>query len=148
MNRYLAMEPQTDAELFDMLHGLFGIGDFDEDDERPWHRFRITEISKIKAMRTKRHISLADFALAARYAYRHRMKINNSWQLPPQILEARREAKATAVSDLSQEIQAAIDAESSSGRPDSEWWVERLMRAAGPYRREVLDEWLEHANKG
>lgn len=41
--------------------------------------------------------------------------------------------------DLESEISAAMSREAHRGDPDN--WVERLARAVGPYRREVLIEW-------
>ena len=62
VNRALEAQPKNDAQLFDMLHSLFGIGDFDEDGV-PWFRFRMTEIAKLKAIRKRRSITLADYAM-------------------------------------------------------------------------------------
>ena len=133
-------EPASDAELFDLLYRLFGIGDHDQDDAQPWYKFRLREIAKLKAIRKKRGVSLADFTLAARYCYRRRVTVHDSWQVPQHLAQARREAKAAATSDLSQQIEAAVAAEQAGHRPDQQW-VTRLLRARGRYRVEVLEAW-------
>jgi len=142
VNRALEAQPKNDAQLFDMLHSLFGIGDFDEDGV-PWFRFRMTEIAKLKAIRKRRSITLADFAMTARYCHRHHEQVKESWQLCGFIADAKREARRIAVPELSQEIHAALDLERALPGPDSSTWIERLLLTRGPFRRDVLDEWKQ-----
>lgn len=141
MNRELDTAPTSDAALFDMLHSLFGIGDFDESADVPWWKFRINEIAKIKAIRRKRNISLADMAMTARYCARHGELVGQSWRLCGFIAEAKREARRIAVPELSAEVTKAIATERALPGPGSVQWVERLLLARGPHRRDVLDEW-------
>jgi hypothetical protein len=143
VNRALEAQPKTDAALFDMLHSLFGVGDFDEAGTDPWFKFRIREIAKLKAIRRKRSISLADYAMTARYCYHHHEQVKESWQLCGFIADAKREARRIAVPELSQEIHAALEAERALPGPDSATWVERLLLTRGPFRRDVLDEWKQ-----
>ena len=139
-NRHLLAQPTTDAELFDMLHGLLGIGDFDE--SVPWFKFRMTEIRKLTAMRKKRRITVKQMAMAGKYCYRHRVAVRESWELRAFIVPAAREAASTRVSELAQEIRSAVENERS--RPDpSTAWIGRLLRARGDYRREVLTQWAK-----
>jgi hypothetical protein len=143
VNRALEVQPKTDADLFDMLHSLFGIGDYDEAGTDPWFKFRIREIAKLKAIRRKRSISLADFAMTARYCHQHDVAVKESWQLCGFIADAKREARRIAVPELSQEIQAALDLERALPGPDSATWIEHLLLTRGPFRREVLDRWKQ-----
>ena len=141
MNHYLDAQPKNDAELFDMLHSLFGIGDWNED--MPWWRHRATEIAKIRAIRRRRQISIADFAMTARYCVRNREKITESWQLCGFIADAKREARKLAVPELSRQVSEAIASERALPGPDSATWIERLLLTRGPYRQVVLDQWRE-----
>ena len=128
VNRALEVQPKSDAALFDMLHSLFGIGDYDET-AQPWFQFRIKEISKLKAIRKHRGISLADYAMTVRYCQRHDEAVKESWQVCGFIADAKREARRIAVPELSQEIHAALEAERALPGPDSATWIERLLPA-------------------
>lgn len=143
MNRALEAQPKTDAQLFDMLHSLFGIGNFDESGAVPWFRFRITEIAKLGAIRKRRSITLADYAMTARYCHQHGEQVKESWQVCGFIADAKREARRIAVPELSQEIHAALEVERTLPGPDSAMWVERLLLTRGLFRRNVLDEWKQ-----
>jgi len=142
VNRALEVQPKSDAALFDMLHSLFGIGNFDEDAVQ-WFQFRMREIAKLKAIRKRRSITLADYAMTARYCQRHQEQVKESWQLCGFIADAKREARRIAVPELSQEIHAALEAERALPGPDSATWIERLLLTRGPFRRDVLDEWKQ-----
>jgi hypothetical protein len=142
VSRHLLVEPKTDAALFDMMHALLGVGDFDDSGEVPWFKFRMTEIQKIKAMRRKRCISLAEFATAARYCYRRRIPVRHSWEVAGFLDASRKEARAMRVSNLSQEVAEAISNERSRAEPD-EAWIRRLLLARGEFRRELLDTWAQ-----
>lgn len=143
VNRQLEVQPKTDGALFDMLHSLFGIGNFDESGSVPWFRFRMTEIAKLKAIRKRRSITLADYAMTARYCHRHHEQVKESWQVCGFIADAKREARRIAVPELSQEIHAALEIERALPGPDSAAWVERLLLTRGLFRREVLAEWKQ-----
>ena len=142
MNRELEAHPKTDAALFDMLHSLFGVGDFDDSGPVPWFKFRMTEIAKLKAIRKHRGITLADLAMTARYCLQHKERVDQTWQLCGFIADAKREARRIAVPELSKQVSAALECERTSPGPDSSTWIERLLLTRGPFRREVLDEWL------
>ena len=143
VNRALEVQPKSDAVLFDMLHSLFGIGDFDESGTVPWFRFRMTEIAKLKAIRKRRSISLADFAMTARYCQGHQEQVKESWQVCGFIADAKREARRIAVPELSQEVHVALEIERALPGPNSAYWVERLLLTRGPFRRDVLDGWKQ-----
>jgi hypothetical protein len=97
VNRALEVQPKTDGALFDMLHSLFGVGDFDETGAMPWFRFRIVEIAKLRAIRKRRSITLADYAMTARYCHQHHEQVKESWQVCGFIADAKREARRIAV---------------------------------------------------
>lgn len=144
MNRELEAQPKTDAQLWDMLHSLLGVGNFDDSGSDPWFHFRMTEIAKLKAMRRKRRISLKELADVARYCVQHGERVDASWQLCGFMADAKREARRIAVPELSKQVSEALACERTSPGPDSPTWIERLLLTRGPFRREVLDEWLKN----
>ena len=135
------MNPTSDAEVYDMLRGLFGIGDWMEADSKPWHKARMVEIAKIKAIRTKRKWSFGDFAMVARWCFVNSVRITKAWDL----LQYHGKAKLAQVNSdrLQREgrAQAAAALELEVGLPDSEEWAGRLSRATGRAREELLSEW-------
>lgn len=135
-----------DAQLFDQLHTLFGIGDYNEDDGRPWFRFRMLEIGKLKAMRKKRGLTIADLMTAAEYCDRRDIKITAPWQLIGHLFEAKRERRQWEQKAFDREIDDAVVCERSLADHD-QTWVDRLLLARGPYRKEVLEQWREHRNQ-
>jgi hypothetical protein len=148
VNRALEAQPKSDGELFDMLHSLFGIGNFDDSGAVPWFRFRIAEIAKLKGIRKRRSITLADFAVTARYIQRHHEQVKESWQVCGFMADAKREARRIAVPALSLDISAALELERALPGPDSATWIERLLLTRGPFRREVLAEWKQSREQG
>lgn len=138
----LSREPKDDAQLFDMLHSLFGIGDYD-DSQGAWFEFRMREISKLKAIRRRRQILIGSMAMAARYCFNNDIPIAESYQVVQHIDEARRDARRRAVPELTAEVARAVQMERRRQGSDSSQWIDRLLRARGPFRREVLDEWAQ-----
>lgn len=132
------VEPQTDAELFDFIHSLFGIGDFTEDDKKPWHRFRMTEIAKIKAIRKKRRISIDELAAVARYAGARGYVVTSTFDLLKHFPDAMRERRRNTKTPLVLAVEAAIELEREYGDPE---WVDRLDRSSGAGRIDLLQEW-------
>lgn len=126
--------PKTPAAMWDRLHEWFGIGTYDEAlSARPWHRERMVEISKLKALLKSRRASLAEVNIAAEYARRHHQPIQHTWQVFALIPEAMRErfrhatqARREAAGD---ELGAAITEALEAGEYE---WAERLMRAQDP----------------
>ena len=140
MNPFLLVEPEDEAQLFDMIHGLFGVGDFDDSKDIPWWKVRRAEISKLRGICRKRQISLADMALTARYCYRQRKRIQQSWQLTSYISDAKKDLRNRKIGDLDRLVDEALTEERFRDDTSTEW-VGRLLRARGAYRRRVLDEW-------
>lgn len=140
--------PATDAELYDHVQRLFGIGEWDallagEDD--PWWKARGHEIAKIGARRKKLKVSVQELADAADYCKANGIVIHNVAWLYRHINDAkrfaaerRREAQLRELEDL---IDEAIACERALPSSD---WLDRLVRARGPYRREVYQAWLSH----
>jgi len=133
--------PKTDAELFDMLHSIFGMGNFDEMGGVAWFKYRMNEIGKLKAIRKRRQVTLTDLAEAARFCHRHREHVGEMWHLCSFVPAARREAAANRVPDLTLQVEAAIACERALARPVSDAWLSRLLQARGPARKDVLQEW-------
>lgn len=139
-------EVTTDADLHDLLQELFGLGDWDElTSDVPWWKARQHEITKIKRSRTARNVDLSDLALAAKYAKVHGEQVKAvTWLyklIAPAIRwdnERRRAASLAEVDDL---IHEAIAIESDN--PDATWLM-RLVRARGPHRKDVYDQWLNY----
>jgi len=135
----------TDATVFDTLHRLFGVGDF-TGGSAEWPKWRMREISKIKAYRTKRNVDPFELVEAAHYCRRRAIWIKAHWELYEHLPAVNRERLAAAqrarAADLEDAIQAAIEEEAAKG--DSVW-LDRLIRAAGPARQEVYDAWAQWA---
>lgn len=135
----------TDATVFDVLHRLFGAGDYNGSGE--WHRWRMQEISKIKAYRSKRNVDPFELVETAQWCRRHRIWIKAHWELYEHIPAAFRELRELdaqlEVHALEADIQKAIEAEVA--RPDGTW-LDRLVRAAGPARKEVYEAWTQRSS--
>lgn len=141
MSRYLDMTPTTDAELFDMLHGLFGLGDYVEGDDKPYHRFRMVEISKIKSMRKKRALGLDQLAATARYLYRRGGHVRNAYGLIEHMGPALRERALARQMEVGESMVAASAEARATGQDE---WADRLLMAQGSYRQLVLEQWRTH----
>lgn len=136
----------TDAELYDLLQRLFGIGVWDEDtSSQPWWKARALEITKIKRSRTSRNVDLEDLALAALYCKAHGEPVANvAWlyrHIGPAIRWNNERSRAAKSREFDELLQAAIEHEQQN--PDSEW-LDRLVRARGPYQKEVYEQWSQH----
>ena len=141
------MGEPTDATVFDTLHRLFGAGDFAGTDAE-WPRWRMQQISRIKAYRSKRNVDPFELVEAAHYCRRREIWVKAHWELYEHLPAVSRERiakvqQARAV-DLEDAIADAIAIEAEN--PDSQW-ITRLIRAAGPARQEVYDAWLEWSSR-
>lgn len=134
-------DPTTDAELFDLIHQSFGIGDYDADlpNVTPWHKVRVTEIAKIKAIRKKRNYSIAEMTMLVRYVHRRGYRITRTWDLLQYWYEARRDQVASARPAVEVEIDRALEIERA--RPDGQEWVDRFLLAQGSGREVALQRW-------
>lgn len=135
------MQPATDAQLYDYIHALFGVGDWMDADGRPWHKARMVEIAKIKAIRKKRRFSIADLVMLADHCYRRRRPIRQTFDLLQWWPDAVRERTANARSQVDIEIERALEIERA--RPDGGEWVDRFLLAQGGGRQIVLNRWKQ-----
>lgn len=135
-----AIHPKTDPELFDLIHLMFGIGDFDEAlDSQRWFQFRTREIAKIKAIRRKRRLSIEDLTMLATYCHDRGMPIRGAFDLLEYWPAAVRHRTANARFQIDEDITQAIQVERE--RPDGGEWVDRLLRAQGQGREILLTRW-------
>lgn len=134
------MNVVTDAQVFDVLHELFGAGTYDE--STPWFRWRAIEISKIRATRKKRRVEPSELVITARWCRAHQVWVKEHWELYEHLTDALAADRAQQANDQSSDLESAIaDAIAiEAALPDSPW-LDRLIRAAGPSRAEVYREW-------
>lgn len=144
------MNVATDAQVFDALRALFGVGDYDG--SIPFYSWRAKEIIKIRVTREKRRVDASELLITARWCRGHEVWIKAHWELYEHLTEALAADRAyqadAAVSDLESAILVAISIEVKN--PESPW-CDRLIRAAGPARKEVYREWQEwysHSGRG
>jgi len=135
--------PTTPAELHDLLHEMFGIGNYDDlASTDPWFRARITEISKLRGMLKRRHCTVEEVAIAAEYARETGKPIHAAWQvfiLVPDALMAQREERRQRTLDaLRHDVEAAASEAYELGEHE---WADRLMRASENTAATVVDQW-------
>jgi hypothetical protein len=132
----------TDATVFDTLHRLFGVGDFDGDDST-WPKWRMGQIARIKAYRLKHKVDPFELVEAAHYCRRRNVWIKAHWELYEHLPALNRErlqkAELARRADFEDAMADAIAIEAD--KPDS-LWLGRLVRASGPARQEVYDAWV------
>lgn len=135
----------NDAEVFDLCRRLLGVGNWDEDlDREPWHKARMREISKIKAMRTKRRMSPEDIALVVKYCASQRIPISKAYDLleywPQAVRWRTANERLQAGAEQRSRRERALEVERR--RPDGGEWVGRLLRAhEGQGLEALLTEW-------
>lgn len=139
----------TEGQVFDALHERFGVGDWQEGNDVPWHDFKRKECIKIKAMRLKKRASCEELLTAIRYCGARNIDIREHWQLyehiPASKHWARDREEMRRTRGAQQVIDAAIAIEME--RDPNGPWVERFIRAVGPGRQEVYEEWLEERQR-
>jgi hypothetical protein len=133
---------ENDAQLWDHLQRLFGVGTWDDGHE-PFWRYRTREAAKIKARRARLHVTVAELVIAADYCKAHRIDIRNAAWLYRHLADAKtwhnQQQRALTAASLDELIADAVAAETTAD-PDSPW-IDRLIRAHGPHRQEVYDAW-------
>lgn len=132
-----------DALIFDYVSRLFGVGEWDElVTDQPYWEFRMKEIAKIKQRREKAGVTAAELTDAADYCKAHHIDIRNVAWLYQHLRDARtwrvERERALAEKDLDELLGRAIEIET---RVPNSRWIERLIRARGPHRQEVLQQW-------
>lgn len=138
--------PSTSAQLYDYVQRVFGIGEWDAllaGDDEPWWKARAHEIVKIEAKRKRMKVTAEELADAADYCKANGIVIHNVAWLYKHINDAKRHAAEHRREARLRELEDLIDEAVAYERalPSSEW-LDRLVRARGPYRREVYDQWL------
>lgn len=135
-------DPITDGQLFELVHELFGVGDWDRDlDAKAWHQVRGAEIAKIKAIRKRYNYSIAEMAALARYVHERQYRITKAWDLLKHYPAYRRARVADARSRMEQEFEEILAIE--RGRLDGDEWVTRLLVSTGIGREELVRKWRE-----
>ena len=148
-----ADSPANDAQLFDRLHALFGFGDWtaqppvDSDGELaaggvPWWKFRGIETAKIKAMRRKRGLSLAELHVAALYCRAHDITVPGPGWLSTHVRDAWVwwDERVVAGVDAGGEADWEAAVHQEVGNPDPTW-RDQLLRASPEMRAEVAAAW-------
>lgn len=140
----------SDAQVFDALYERFGVGDWEDGfSQKKWHEWRMTEIVKIKATRTKRRVDPGELLAAVRYCSVNGIDVRSHLGLYEHLRDARKWARVRedveANRGLEQQIAAAIEHELE--QPDSQW-LDQFLRAAGDGRREVYEAWLHRGPAG
>lgn len=109
----------------------------------PLWKARAVEVRKLKnAMAGKPLATIENLALALEYSRRKRMAIQSPITLVHRIPDALKLANVDKpMSEVAAEIERAIRWEQDQDDDASLRWIHRLVRAAGPGRAEVLDEW-------
>lgn len=150
--------PSTDGQLWDYVHRLFGVGDWDEQaSDVPFWKYRSKEVMKVAAKRKKLKVEVGDLANAADYCKAHRIDIRNVAWLYQYLPDSRRwmseRERALSEAALDELIAEAVDLERELissheyvEREGPEFWTDRLIRARGEHRREVYESWKEARN--
>lgn len=136
--------PATESQVFDALQERYGVGDWEEGKDVPWHEWKRKELIKIKAMRLKRRVSCDELLLAIRYCGARDIDIRAHYLLYEHISAAKRWEKDRLEMRSTRGLQASIEqAIQHEMENDPEGpWLYRFLRAAGDGRQEVYDEWL------
>lgn len=137
--------PRTDIDLWEYVHRLFGIGDWDElYSPEPFWKYRQKEVMKVKAKRLKLKAEVEHLADAADYCKTHGIDVRNvAWlyrYLPVSRAWIAERERALSHGHLDELIAEAVDLERELG---SDEWAHRLLRARGPHRQEVYELWKE-----
>lgn len=135
-------DPETDAQLFDLVHELFGVGDWDRDlDAQPWHKVRMAEIAKVKAIRKRYNYSITELTELARFVHERQYRVTKTWDLLQHYPAYRRQRAVNARLRLDQEFEEILEVE--RGRLDGDEWVTRLLLSQGIGREELVRKWRE-----
>lgn len=86
--------------------------------------------------------------LAIEYCRRKKIEVKSPIGVLYKVKAALDLANTTAVGDVSQQVQAAIDWELSNQRDGYHDWVGRLVRADGSARRDVVERWRRERGDG
>jgi hypothetical protein len=125
----------TYAGLVEHAQAELGLGGYDDAQAQPYWRWKYVEAAKLRRLLEREKRSLADAYLAVDYAKATRRTVRSFPALLQQIPAAKRWAAERAAEQLEATYQQAIADADQAGAHD---WMERLVRARGPYRAETL----------
>lgn len=133
-----------EGQVYDALREHFGVGDWTEESGVPFWKYRMTEVSKIKAMMRKRNVSYAELHQAYDFAVANGRPITESWhlfQLIPEAKKAAREQEQAVPTDVRTALdEAAVEAHEAG----EEGWAQSLLAAdAGEGGKALLEGWRE-----
>lgn len=137
--------PETPAELFDLCHELFGIGDFDDDAKAgtPWFKVRGTEIAKLKAIMTARRIEARSMGIAAYFCSTRGIPIKATWELidhiTPALIEVQAQRRAEAIQDAEDRLNHAIAVALEQGQQSV---ADQLMRMSTTRDLPAIEKYL------
>lgn len=136
--------PTTWAQAHDLVREMFGIGTYDEiaRPEPPFHRARMNEIARLKALGRQRRATPQQVGIAAWFAHRTGVHVRQSVRLFPLIpaaqvawnralAEERARVAQEALGDLIEEALAAGEGE----------WAERFIRASAAEVPSLIEKW-------
>src|SRR6478735_6520650 len=133
-------DPETDAQLFDLVHELFGVGDWDPDlDTKAWFQIRGAEIAKVTAIRKRYNYSIQEMTALARFVHERQYRVTKTWDLLQHYPAYRRQRAVNARQRLDQEFEEILEIE--RGRLDGDEWVTRLLLSTGNGREELVRKW-------
>ena len=132
----------TPTRVFDYAQETLGVGTFNgEPNEFP--AWRMQQIGVLKRIMTRRRIPPAQVVQCVDYCKAHRIQPENHAALIYHIEDAIRWKRTAAINTVDEDIEAALRVEQERAFSDQEAtrWIDMLLRATGPTRREVLDLW-------
>lgn len=138
-----ARYPETTAELFDLCHDLFGIGNYDEfaANQLPWFKVRMNEIGKLNRILKARGIEVRTMAIAAEYCADKLIPIKATGELIAHITDALIDLRArendARTQRLHDRINNAVEVALLKGSSDT---AERLMRMPVAVAEDLIDE--------
>ena len=141
--------PRTATELLLLVENQLGWDPNEQATEKtPVWKVRAIMAGRLnRAIKKEDHVSLENLALALDYCIAEKKTITSPFGLVVMIRDAlkwdREGEQPTVVTDLEGEYEAAIAAEQANGDDQSAAWLGRFMRAQGPSRHLLLQEWKE-----
>lgn len=136
-------------ELWELGRRRLGYGDWTEDNTEPYPKWAGMQAHRLFLSMRKRRASQQDFLDCVDYCARHHIRIENAIWVFSHYSEMKREARRVAEAapgELEQLLNEAVLRERSLAAEDSAEWIQRLVRAQGDYRKEVLTAWAQARN--
>lgn len=133
-----------------LCENLFGCGTTEAANGIPVYKTRAMEAGKLNAAmkRDPKKVTLVNLELAANYCFEKRIPIKTPYGLVYKIEEALKLIESPELtSDLGESVQRALAWEADTQDSESTLWIQRLTRAHGDARQQVLDDWRE-ASRG